>query len=82
VFLALTGYFGGFDLGLSQGTLRHVAIAHAAGRAEESSAHATFAALGYLALGALWLVVLSVAELMAKAISNIHEESSVTSLFV
>lgn len=28
------------------------------------------------------IVVLSVAELMAKAISNIHEESSVTSLFV
>jgi ribose-phosphate pyrophosphokinase len=28
------------------------------------------------------IVVLSIAELMAKAIRNIHEESSVTSLFV
>jgi ribose-phosphate pyrophosphokinase len=28
------------------------------------------------------IVVLSIAELMAKAIRNIHEETSVTSLFV
>ena len=28
------------------------------------------------------IVVLSIAELMAKAIRNIHEESSVTSLFI
>jgi ribose-phosphate pyrophosphokinase len=28
------------------------------------------------------IVVLSIAELMAKAIRNIHEEASVTSLFV
>jgi O-antigen/teichoic acid export membrane protein len=57
LFSALTGYFGALDFGLAQGTLKQVAAARARGEAGSGGAFATLAALGYLALAALWLIL-------------------------
>ena len=54
---ALTGYLNAFDMGLSAGTLRHVAAARSRDDHADAGRFATLGALGYLALGALWLVV-------------------------
>jgi O-antigen/teichoic acid export membrane protein len=54
---ALTGYLNAFDLGLAAGTVRNVAAARARADHEDAGRYATLGALGYLALGVLWLVV-------------------------
>lgn len=54
---AFTGYLNALDFGLAQGTLRQVAAARARGEPAAGGAFATLAALGYLMLGALWLLV-------------------------
>ncbi len=58
LFFALTGYLSALDLGLVQGTLRHVAAARARGAHDEAGAFATLGVLGFLVLGALWLALL------------------------
>jgi O-antigen/teichoic acid export membrane protein len=57
LFFALTGYFASLDFGLAQGTLQRVAAARERGEARAGRAFATLATLGYLMLGALWLVL-------------------------
>jgi O-antigen/teichoic acid export membrane protein len=57
LFFALTGYFAALDLGLVQGTLRHVAAARERGAHGEAGAFAVLGVLGFLALGALWLAL-------------------------
>ncbi len=54
---ALTGYLNAFDLGLAAGTLRNVAAARSRDDHEDAGRYATLGALGYLALGVLWLAV-------------------------
>ncbi|HYR52876.1 MAG TPA: polysaccharide biosynthesis C-terminal domain-containing protein [Candidatus Dormibacteraeota bacterium] len=58
LFFALTGYLSAFDLGLVQGTLRHVAGARARDAHEEAGAFATLGILGFFALGLVWIAVL------------------------
>ena len=58
LFFALTGQLAALDFGLVQGTLRHVAAARERGDREEAGAFGTLALVGYVALGALWIVVL------------------------
>ncbi|HUK63519.1 MAG TPA: polysaccharide biosynthesis C-terminal domain-containing protein [Dongiaceae bacterium] len=58
IFFALTGYFGGFDLGLAQGTLRHVAAARVHGLRDVAAAHTVLAFGGYLLLGLVWLALM------------------------
>lgn len=60
LFFGLTGWLGAADLGLAPGALRHVAAARATGDHARAGAFASLAALGYVALGALWLVLLPV----------------------
>jgi O-antigen/teichoic acid export membrane protein len=62
IFFALTGYFGGFDLGLAQGTLRHVAAARVHGLEDDAAAHTVLAFAGYLLLGLVWLGVMLAAS--------------------
>jgi O-antigen/teichoic acid export membrane protein len=57
LFFALTGYFTALDFGLAQGTLKHVAAARERGDAATGGAFATLAALGYVLLAILWLVL-------------------------
>lgn len=57
LFFALTGYFAALDLGLVQGTLRHVAVARERGAHGEAGAFATLGVLGFLVLGALWFAL-------------------------
>lgn len=57
LFFAMTGYLSALDLGFSQGTLRHVAAAHARGDGREAGEFALVGLLGYLALGAVWLAL-------------------------
>ena len=59
LFLAVAGYFGGFDLGLSQSVLRHVAAARARGDVGEAAAHTLLGVAGYLLLGVTWWLVLA-----------------------
>jgi len=54
---AFSGYLNALDLGLAQGTLRHVAAARGRGDAGGGGAYATLAMIGYLLLGLLWLAV-------------------------
>jgi O-antigen/teichoic acid export membrane protein len=54
LFLAVAGYFGGLDLGLSQAVLRHVAAARAHGDMRSAAAHTWLGVTGYLILGAVW----------------------------
>ncbi len=56
LFYALTAYLSALDFGLVQGTLRNVAAARERGDHEEAGATATLAAVGFLLLGAVWLV--------------------------
>jgi len=58
LFFALTGYLSSLDLGLVQGTLRHVAAARERGDHDRAEAFATLGVLGFLLLGALWLALL------------------------
>jgi O-antigen/teichoic acid export membrane protein len=58
LFFALTGYLGALDLGFSHATLRFVSAAHATGDDRKGGEIATLSILGYVALGALWLIVL------------------------
>ncbi len=57
LFFALTGYLSALDLGFSQGTLRHVAAARARNDGREAGEFALVGLLGYLVLGAAWLVL-------------------------
>jgi len=57
LFFALTGYLSALDLGFSQGTLRHVAAAHARGDGREAGEFALVGLLGYLVLGAAWFAL-------------------------
>jgi O-antigen/teichoic acid export membrane protein len=57
LFFALTGYFAALDLGLVQGTLRHVAAARERGAHGEAGAFATLGLVGFLLLGLVWLVL-------------------------
>ena len=57
LFFALTGYFAAMDLGLVQGTLRHVAAARERGAHGEAGAFATLGVLGFIILGILWLAL-------------------------
>ena len=57
IFLALTGYLTGLDLGIAQSTLRHVAAARASHDFDRVGAHATLGWIGYAALGAVWMAV-------------------------
>lgn len=54
LFFALTGYFAALDLGIVQGTLRHVAAERARGDHAAAGAHATLGLLGFTLLGVLW----------------------------
>jgi O-antigen/teichoic acid export membrane protein len=54
---AFSGYLNALDLGLAQGTLRHVAAARGRGDPGGGGAYVTLSLLGYLLLGALWLIV-------------------------
>lgn len=67
LFFALTGYLAALDLGLVQGTLRHVAAARQRGDQREAAAFVTLGALGFVGLGALWgaLVLVLRAPLLA-----------------
>ena len=58
LFFALTGYLSAFDLGLVQGTLRHVAGARARDAHEEAGAFATLGVLGFFTLGLAWIALL------------------------
>jgi len=57
LFFALTGYLAALDLGLVQGTLRHVAAARQRGELSEAGAFATLGVGGYLTLSVFWLVI-------------------------
>ncbi len=57
LFFALTGYLAALDLGLVQGTLRHVAAARQRGEAREAAAFVTLGALGFVVLGVAWLAL-------------------------
>jgi O-antigen/teichoic acid export membrane protein len=57
LFYALTGWLGALDLGFSQVALRYGAAARAREAGEEAGEYATLAALGYVLLGVLWLMV-------------------------
>jgi O-antigen/teichoic acid export membrane protein len=70
LFSALTGYFAALDLGLVQGTLRHVAAARERGAYEDAGAFVTLGFLGFLALGLLWLVLTAV--LRGPVVSWLH----------
>ena len=59
LFFALTGQLASLDLGLVQGTLRHVAAARERGDHDAAGSFATFAMLGYFALGLVWLAALA-----------------------
>jgi O-antigen/teichoic acid export membrane protein len=54
LFFALTGYLAALDLGIVQGTLRHVAAARQRGDQDEAGAFVTLGALGFGVLGLLW----------------------------
>ncbi|MBI5171205.1 MAG: polysaccharide biosynthesis C-terminal domain-containing protein [Candidatus Eisenbacteria bacterium] len=54
LFFALTGYFAALDLGLVQGTLRHVSAARARGASEEAAAFVTLGVAGFVLLGLAW----------------------------
>jgi O-antigen/teichoic acid export membrane protein len=58
LFFALTGNLAALDLGLAQSTLKHVAGARARGAHAEAAAHATLAIMGYVTLGAAWVLLL------------------------
>ena len=60
LFFALTGQLASFDLGLVQGTLRHVAAARERGDHAAAGSFATLALLGYVALGVAWLALIAV----------------------
>jgi O-antigen/teichoic acid export membrane protein len=57
LFYALTGYFGAFDFGLAQGTLRAVAAARERGEPGSGGSFASLALAGYAALAIVWLAV-------------------------
>jgi O-antigen/teichoic acid export membrane protein len=56
LFYALTGYLYSMDFGLAQGTLRSAAAARERGDHAEAGAFAQIAVIGYLALGAIWVL--------------------------
>src|SRR5689334_3792949 len=57
LFYALTGWLGALDLGFSQVALRYVAAARARDDHAEAGEYATLAAMGYVALGVVWLAL-------------------------
>lgn len=57
LFYALTGYLFALDFGLGQSALRAAAAARETGDHAQAGSFARIALLGYLALGALWLVL-------------------------
>ena len=70
---ALTGYLNAFDLGLAAGTLRNVAAARSRDDHEDAGRYATLGALGYLALGALWLAVTPLVQAPVLAFLRVPE---------
>ncbi len=58
IFLAIAGYLTGLDLGLAQGTLRHVAASRATRDDRSAAAHVALGLGGYLALGLAWVAIL------------------------
>jgi O-antigen/teichoic acid export membrane protein len=70
LFFALTGYLAALDLGIVQGTLRHVAAARQRGDAQGAAAFVTLGVLGFALLGVLWLVL--VAALRAPLLAWLH----------
>ena len=70
LFFALTGYLAALDLGIVQGTLRHVAAARQRGDAQGAAAFVTLGVLGFALLGVLWLVL--VAALRTPLLAWLH----------
>lgn len=70
---ALTGYLNAFDLGLAAGTLRNVAAARSRDDHEDAGRYATLGALGYVALGALWLAVTPLVQAPVLAFLRVPE---------
>lgn len=57
LFFTLTGWLAALDLGLAQGTLRHIAGARACGDNEAAGGFATVGVIGFVLLGVLWLAL-------------------------
>mgnify|MGYP003329520709 CR=1 FL=1 len=70
LFFALTGYLAALDLGLVQGTLRHVAAARQRGEVRAASAFVTLGVMGFVILGVLWLLL--VLALRAPLLAWLH----------
>jgi O-antigen/teichoic acid export membrane protein len=58
LFYALTGYLYSMDFGLAQGTLRSAAAARERGDHAEAGVFGRIAVIGYLALGAVWVIAM------------------------
>ena len=72
LFYALTGWLGSLDLGFAQVALRFGASARARDAGAEAGEYATLAALGYVALGLLWLAAVALLRDPALDLLHIH----------
>jgi O-antigen/teichoic acid export membrane protein len=72
LFYALAGWMSSLDIGFSQVALRYGAAARARAAPGEAGEYATLAALGYLALGVVWLVLVLLLRAPALDLLRIH----------
>ena len=72
LFYALASWMSSFDLGFSAVALRYGAAARARSAGVEAGEFATLAALGYLALGIVWLLLVLLLRAPALDLLRIH----------
>jgi len=72
LFYALAGWMSSLDLGFSSVALRFGAAARARAAGEEAGEFATLAALGYVALGVVWILLVLLLRAPALDLLRIH----------